>query len=1090
MYLRIFAEHKTGGKVVKKGEKKHVIGKANAFNSAVKAGRAIRRAADKDERKKHIPLVDRTPLEPPPVVVAIVGPSKTGKTTLLRSLIKHYVRQTITEIRGPVTLVTGKSRRITIVEVHNDINSMIDIAKIADLVAVLLVLLMIDASCGFEMETFEFLNICQVHGMPRIMGVLSHLDVLKKKEKIKHAKKLMKHRLWTEVYQGAKLFYLSGLINDQYLKNEVRNLARFISVMKFRPLVWRSAHPYIYCDRFEDLTDPEVISLYGWVRGTSMLNHAMVHVPGLGDLRIKDISALPDPCPLPSKEKIRRSLNEKERLIYAPFSGLGGIVYDKDAIYIETKGAHRFKTARNELVSALDTVKETIDDKMKKLGLKLTSSGVANVYGDDQETSSIEGDESESDESMVSSEDEADGYGDANESSDFNKEKSIWCNLAEKANSKYLPTGEKNLSWQKIVYASEDSRQSENEDSYEEVGGLFRIIAQNKKNLPLEHQEDGFLKNNFDAFRKWKYEEFLTTRDWSSDIARQTLTDLFVTGKWEKDDIELQTKDDDNMEDDSADADSGMDSDVGGSGTDSDENFQDEINSNEDFNDEEQSDNKESNANKEGDDVERKRRFEAKVKLKQHFNAEYDETNNHYTMLKEALEQQSELNKSEFENMDENVRHMLEGFRPGIYVRLELESVPVEFVENFNPIKPYIVGGLLPCEQNIGVVQIRIKKHRWFERVLKSRDPLIISCGWRRFQSMVIYSIQESNLKQRFLKYTPEHMHCYGTFWGPVTAQNTGLLAVQSLSEETVMFLTSGFRIMFACKIRYFEGFRIAAAGVVLNLDKAVQIVKKLKLVGYPYEIFKKSAYIKGMFGTQLEVTRFEGGAIRTVSGIRGQIKKALREPQGAFRATFEDKILLSDIVFLRAWVTVPIPRFYASITDKLLPQDQLWEGMRTVGCLRHELNLKAPVNANSLYHPIERRPFNPAPLVIPANLQKQLPYRLKPKAPASLPKKEGDKLLQKYTPIILEPHESKVSRLMSMLQLINEDKKMAEEAAQEERQRKHKTLAKKTSLQELNMLEEARLRGIKKSKKNNCRLLSKRETMKLQKALVSAKKS
>ena len=49
---------------------------------------------------------------------------------------------------------------------------------------------------------------------------------------------------------------------------------------------------------------------------------------GCGDHTLEEISLLPDPCPLPNTEK-KRSLNEKERLIYAPMSGVGGVVYDK-----------------------------------------------------------------------------------------------------------------------------------------------------------------------------------------------------------------------------------------------------------------------------------------------------------------------------------------------------------------------------------------------------------------------------------------------------------------------------------------------------------------------------------------------------------------------------------------------------------------------------------------------------------------------------------------------------------------------------------------------------------------------------------------
>ena len=53
-------------------------------------------------------MVDRAVAEPPPILVAVVGPPKVGKSTLVRCLVKNFARQKVSHVKGPITVVAGK----------------------------------------------------------------------------------------------------------------------------------------------------------------------------------------------------------------------------------------------------------------------------------------------------------------------------------------------------------------------------------------------------------------------------------------------------------------------------------------------------------------------------------------------------------------------------------------------------------------------------------------------------------------------------------------------------------------------------------------------------------------------------------------------------------------------------------------------------------------------------------------------------------------------------------------------------------------------------------------------------------------------
>lgn len=792
---------------------------------------------------------------------------------------------------------------------------------------------------------------------------------------------------------------------------------------------------------------------------------------------MSDVSMIPDPCPIPEKESERTTLKKKGTLLFAPHSNVGAVSYDQDAVYIDigkvnyTKPENLAIEAREEteneqaieepeyesgtpadLLKSLQDSHKVVNEKKSSLRLFRSSkpveaeednSSVGSLESEESTSSRNSEDESVSDEAGVEDQDlsydndsgsysgthsdsDTDGSSESGSDSDNEAEgdephPSSWkAGIAERARQSFLDRKASIINLQELIYGDkakisggnndtgEDSDSSGDDDEFFKPKRNVRpensvaVISTNMHRLNLNEDDSSKHGNVLDPSNP-RIDEWMQEGE---DCLIESVRNKFVTGNWGTDA-------------DQSDEDYGEFEDLetgekfGATGSD------DEI--------EVEDDDSEEMLTTDMTDEERRKFYADKKAKKTRF--EPPEKNEeekggvdedlYVETLKKEKEARMARNKAEFGEEGNKQRVRYEGYRQGAYCRIRIEGIPSSFLTSFDPKMPLVLGGLTPQETQFGLTRCRFKKHRWHKKILKCNDPLILSIGWRRFQSVPIYSTEDQNGRYRYLKYTPEHMHCVATFYGPQTPPNTGVLAIQRLSDNI-------------------SGFRIAATGIVLELNASFPIVKKLKLVGTPSKIFKNTAFVSGMFNSDLEVNRFEGAKIKTVSGIRGQIKKAIREGQpGSFRATFEDKILLSDIVICRTWMPVEVKKYYNPVTNHLSSDGEKgWRGLKPKAQLQLETNTPIEVNPDSIYKPIERPERRFKKFQVPRRLEEALPYKSKPKNET---KTRGNGYLKKRA-VVMDPEERKKHTFLQALNTIRKEKqKLRKEKKKEKLETKSK---------------------------------------------------
>ncbi|KAI3854945.1 hypothetical protein MKX03_009103 [Papaver bracteatum] len=241
-----------------------------------------------------------------------------------------------------------------------------------------------------------------------------------------------------------------------------------------------------------------------------------------------------------------------------------------------------------------------------------------------------------------------------------------------------------------------------------------------------------------------------------------------------------------------------------------------------------------------------------------------------------------------------------ESFRTGSYLRLEVHDVPFGMVENFDPCHPILVGGISREEKNVGYMQAKLKRHDWHMKLLKAGDPIIVSAGWRRYQTIPIYASELDSKQHEIAKYIPQYEHCLAMFWGPLAPPHTRIAVVQGNKEA----------------------FRITATAIVLDPKHPTKIVKESKWIGKPHKILKRRAALIN-FTPDTDVAKFIGATIRTGTHIRGKITETTKR-EGIARCTFNSRINMRDTVFMRVIRQVVAPPRFLYPLAAVEPHDNL----------------------------------------------------------------------------------------------------------------------------------------------------------------------
>ncbi|CAG8502809.1 9787_t:CDS:10 [Acaulospora morrowiae] len=225
----------------------------------------------------------------------------------------------------------------------------------------------------------------------------------------------------------------------------------------------------------------------------------------------------------------------------------------------------------------------------------------------------------------------------------------------------------------------------------------------------------------------------------------------------------------------------------------------------------------------------------------------------------------------------------------GALITLHIANIPRELAETYDPSRPFVVFGLLEYEHKISVLNFVITPNSEYHDPVKSKDPLIMHYGFRRYKVSPLYSQNTlggkgTNNVHKYERFLNPGRTCVATIYGPIQIGKVPVTLYKETDDvNSPIFVSNGF---------------------FSNSDPQRIIAKRIILTGHPFKINKKSAVVRYMFFNSDDVLWFKPIQLVTKYGRIGHIRESLGT-HGYMKCIFDSPITQQDTVMMNLYKRV-----------------------------------------------------------------------------------------------------------------------------------------------------------------------------------------